>query len=346
MLERLLDLLVCPACLPEEHPLSATVATAEGEDILEGALRCPSCGGRYPIRQGLAELVPLGAFVPEAQARYDQWRVVAAYLWSHFADLWGDPHSTGAYARWAEHLTGPGQGNGPGDGSGSGLGAKLETHHDTYLEAVTGAGHGPAAGPDGKPGLDAGCAVGRFTFELAARCGFAVGVDLSRPFVSTARTLARQGRLAFEAPREGLLRTPFTVELPARLRENPVEFITADAQALPFRADSFAQVASLNIVDKLPRPLDHLRQCQRVCAQPGLLLVSDPFSWSEEIAPPEAWLGGTEALGAALDNIPRLLGQLPGWSAQAGEPVWWTIRDHANRFERIASQVILARRTP
>jgi SAM-dependent methyltransferase/uncharacterized protein YbaR (Trm112 family) len=314
MLEQLLDILICPACLPEEHPLSAKVTKIRGEDILEGDLLCPTCGASYPIRQGLADLIPPGAPVPPAQARYDEWRVVASYLWSHYADLWEDQQSSAAYARWADFLP------------------------DHHAKQDTASGS--------RPGLDTGCAVGRFTFELAARYGFAIGVDLSRTFIATARNLAWQGRLAFEAPEEGLLRTHFAAELPLDLLENSVEFVTADVQALPFRASSFAAVASLNIVDKLPRPLDHLRQCQRVCAAPGNLLCSDPFSWSEEIVPPEAWLGGTETVGTALENIPRLLGQVPGWRAKEGEPVWWTIRDHANRYERIRSQVVIAERNP
>lgn len=304
MLERLLDMIVCPACLPEEHSLSARADKADGEDILEGELRCPNCRAVYPINEGLAELVPPGAAAPPVQARYDQWRVVASYLWSHFADLWEDPQSTAAYAHWAASLPGT---------------------------------------PPG-PGLDAGCAVGRFTLELAARCGFAVGVDLSRSFAATARRLAGRGSMEFEAPREGLLRTRFSFELPDRLRRNPVEFLVADAQVLPFRRSSFALSASLNIVDKVPRPLEHLRQCQRVCAPGAALLVSDPFSWSEEVAPPRSWLGGTEESGPALENIAGLLGKAPGWRASPGNPVWWTIRDHANRFERIQSQVVLAQR--
>jgi uncharacterized protein YbaR (Trm112 family) len=314
MLERLLDILACPACLPEEHQLSIRVDHATGEDILEGELRCRACGAAYPIRQGLAELLPPDSPVPPVQARYDQKRVVASYLWSHFADLWGDPQATGAYCRWAE------------------------------MAPVRDANRKNDAGSDQGIGLDAGCSVGRFTLELAARTGFAVGVDLSRSFTSLARTLAREGRTTFEAPREGLLLERFTIELPERLRANPVEFITADAQALPFRRSCFAVTASLNIVDKIPRPLDHLRECQRVCAAPSGFLVSDPFSWSPEVAQPAAWLGGTEEAGPALENVVRLLGQEPGWRARLGEPVWWTIRDHANRYELIRSQSVLAER--
>ena len=304
MLEQLLDLLICPACLPEERPLRANLKQVEAKDILEGELLCPMCGAIYPIREGLAELVPPGAEVPAAQARYEQWRVLASYLWSHYADFTGDPEASEAYLKWAEFIA-----------------PELPL-----------------------PGLDTGCAVGRMSFELAARCGFAVGLDLSRSFVLAARKLAAKGELSFDAPKEGLLRQRFAIALPERLRENPVEFVLADAQALPFKSSSFAVVASLNLVDKLPRPLTHLRESQRACAAPGSLVFSDPFSWSEEITSPENWLGGTPESGPGLENVPRLLAQIPGWEARAAGPVSWRIRDHVNRFEHIRSQAILAKR--
>ncbi len=299
---RLLDLLTCPACLPREEPLVVRSARQRGDDILDGELACPACNACYAIAGGLADLVPAQVSVPEAQVRYDLDRLAASYLWSHFADLWDDPEATSAYATWARAV---------GD---------------------------PAPGP----GLDAGCAVGRFTLELASRTGFAVGVDLSRPFVALARKIAAEGGLTFAAPLEGLLTTTFSFVLPPRLRHVAVEFVRADALALPFRRECFSVVGSLNVVDKLPQPLAHLRQCQRVCAAPGRLVVSDPFSWSEEVARPEDWLGGTEAAGPGLGHIIGLLGQTPGWRAGPAGATWWAIRDHANRFERIRSHIIVA----
>lgn len=302
MLKRLLDFLICPNCLPRERPLSASILSEDGGDIAEGELLCPECGTRYPIAEGLADLTPPKAASMAAQARYAEESMVAAYLWSHYADLWGDPEATDAYGRWSELLR-----------------------------------PAPATAA-----LDAGCSTGRLTLEAAAACGFAVGVDLSRPFIKAARRLARTGSLAFRPPLEGWLAEERLIELPERLRGVRAEFLLADVQALPFRRESFGAAASCNIVDKVPRPLDHLRQCQRVCARPGRLLVCDPFSWSVEAAPPELWLGGTEETGRAIKTIPRLLEEIPGWRAEAKAPVPWMIRHHANRFEMIKSQTILA----
>ncbi|MEL7638685.1 MAG: methyltransferase domain-containing protein [Solidesulfovibrio sp.] len=194
------------------------------------------------------------------------------------------------------------------------------------------------------PGLDAGCAVGRCTLELAARVGFAVGVDLSRQFVALARRIVREGGLAFFAPLQGLRTTECSFALPGRLRRGGVEFLRADAMALPFRREVFGVAVSLNLVDKLPAPRRHLRECQRVCAAPATLVVADPFSWSPDVAPPEAWLGGTPETGDSAAATAAFLAETPGWSARPGGNVAWSLRDHKNRYERITSEIVLARR--
>lgn len=303
MHDRLCDMLVCPACLPEEIPLKLENACREGKDIVAGRLVCPGCGLGYGIEGGLADLVPEETPVPPGQARYDQDRLAASYLWSHYADLWNDPEATGAYAQWMA-----------------------------------------LAGEVAGPGLDAGCAVGRFTLELAARTGFAVGVDLSRNFVALARGVAAEGGMTFIAPLQGLLTTTFSFTLPKRLRQGVAEFLRADALRLPFRQECCGVVASLNVVDKVPAPRRHLDECQRVCTAPGTLVVSDPFSWSTDVAPPEKWLGGTPETGDSATYLAALLGREPGLSAHIAGNVCWVIRDHANRFERIRSEVIVARK--
>ena len=46
----LLDMLICPRCLPEEHRLQETIVQAFQEDITEGTLQCSRCGFVYPIQ--------------------------------------------------------------------------------------------------------------------------------------------------------------------------------------------------------------------------------------------------------------------------------------------------------
>src|SRR5512142_2083643 len=65
---RLTDLLACPRCGPP-HGLVLLADRVEDRRVLEGLLGCPNCGGRYPVRAGLADLrVPgeAGARAPAA----------------------------------------------------------------------------------------------------------------------------------------------------------------------------------------------------------------------------------------------------------------------------------------
>jgi SAM-dependent methyltransferase/uncharacterized protein YbaR (Trm112 family) len=52
----LLEYLQCPdAC---ETPLTLSVSSKEGNEIVSGALRCPDCLGVYPIEQGIPRMLP------------------------------------------------------------------------------------------------------------------------------------------------------------------------------------------------------------------------------------------------------------------------------------------------
>jgi len=206
-----------------------------------------------------------------------------------------------------------------------------------------------------RPGmsLDAGCAVGRLTFELAARCDLAVGCDLSQAFVSTARRLARERRITFSLPREGNLRDQFTLALPDRFPTDRTEFIVADALRLPFARDTFVQAASLNLLDRVNHPLAHLYEMNRVSRASGShFLFSSPFSWMTASTPEERWLGGTTGgkyPGRGVDNVRLLLeGKdgiiTPPWRIAAQGTVHWRLRSHANHFEEIRSWFLAADR--
>lgn len=152
---------------------------------------------------------------------------------------------------------------------------------------------------------------------------------------------------------EGLLRREMTIRLPDDWRSDRVEFVVANALALPFRKKSMALFSSLNLVDKVPSPIQHLREMNRVTRDTqAQFLLSDPFSWSTEAAPVEEWLGGkTEGrfAGKGLANVAELLadsqGQLlPVWEVNEPGSVWWKIRTHSNHFELIRSCFVHASR--
>jgi len=56
MKESLLDIIVCPV---DKHELELDVDdTGEDEEILSGTLTCTECGERYPIDDGIPNLLP------------------------------------------------------------------------------------------------------------------------------------------------------------------------------------------------------------------------------------------------------------------------------------------------
>lgn len=311
-----LPLLRCPACLPRtEAALELTEGQGSELEVFEGSLRCPACGASYPIRDGLADLVPQGVSRPPAQDAYESLPLQAVYLSSHYADWCGPPERPE-----------------PSD----------EPWPQAYLDFARAlSGDGWEESP--KPSLDCGCAVGRLSFEMAATAPFVVGVDLSLAFVRLARVLAARGELGFEEPLEGELTRTRRIRLPRPAEAHKVEFLRADAQRLPFAASSFGRVASVNLVDKLPRPLTHVHECDRVLDAGGRFFLTDPFSWSSDICASGHWLGGTDEgafSGRALDNLRALLADTlaPGYMIEAETARWWTLRHHACRFERILSR--------
>ncbi len=314
MKQFLLPHLICPACLPKEYPLSLTAVHEDDGDIITGTLSCSKCRKRFPIKDGIACLLPDPDSSPAgAQWRYEEKGMTDRYLWSHYGDLLGNQLIEDTSAPWADYLS----------------------------ESAT-------------AGFDAGCSVGRITFEMANRCRLAVGCDLSHGFIKTARRLAQQRRLDFSLPLEGNLTETFHLSLPESWRTDNVEFVIADALRLPFSANSFDQIASLNLLDRVSYPLAHLFEMNRVATTEGAsFLFADPFSWSTTAAPEERWLGGTVSgpypgrgknnVRALLEGKDRIL--VPAWSIARTGSHAWKMRTHCNHYEVITSEYLVAKRS-
>ena len=313
MKDLLVDLLICPSCLPMEEKLRCLINEKDGEDILSGSLHCSQCNNNYPIQDGVAILLPASSEVDSRiPSKYESLMLISSYLWAHYADILKDTDATAAYEEWAALLR---------DGSGI--------------------------------SLDAGCAVGRFTFEMSNKSAFAVGIDNSSAFIKTARQLMIDRQMKLSMPEEGLLREQRTIKLPETFDSTKVEFVVGDVQHLPFRRNSFSSVSSLNLIDKIPSPLTHLREMNRVARDmTSQFLFSDPFSWSADVAKEGEWLGGTTEgayAGKGVDNIRSLLTTdseefSPKWKIEKQGHIWWKIRNHRNHFELIRSCFIQASR--
>jgi SAM-dependent methyltransferase len=99
--------------------------------------------------------------------------------------------------------------------------------------------------------LDVACGVGYGSAFLGETAGRVVGVDLSEDAIEYARE---------------------------RYRGANLEFVVADATALPFDADAFDVVCSFETIEHLPDRDAYLAEVSRVLRPAGTYLVSTPSS--------------------------------------------------------------------
>jgi len=305
--------LVCPECIMEATPLDLEIKEERDDDVLEGVLRCPTCGSCYLINQGVAVVLPKKTLsVVSDSSGYNSQDMLSSYLWSHFSEYFDGSNATDAYKIWSSHFR--------------------ET--------------------DGCA-LDIGCSVGRLSFELSKTHSRVIGIDTSLSFIRKARELLVKKLLEFDLIVEGHIIEARSCELDQSWNYHGVDFIVADALALPFPRNLFSTVTSVNVLEKLPRPIQHLQEVNRILRKEnGTFVFSDPFSWDATVSDPELWLGGkTEGKhkGRGIDNISRLFAGEDGIFDPPLEicekgNVAWKIRKTENLWEYINSQFIVGER--
>ena len=311
----LTEILICPECLPENVPLSLTSDTEEEGDVIHGELTCPTCGTIYPVRDGVAVILPQETLDGIHHAGgYNSETMLSAYLWSHFSDLFNDPEATSAYGKWTDLLG--------------------EERKDGYA-------------------LDIGCAVGRLSFELSTTHSRVIGIDTSLSFIRKARALKKAGFLSFDLIIEGLITEKRSCSLDNRYNYDHIEFVVADALALPFRPGLFSTVTSINILEKVPSPLKHLMDVDRVMRKEnGMFVFSDPFSWDPSVSAPEHWLSAGKNSNGHLRGMESMTAYFQGKDHVFRPPmvirekgqVSWKIRKTEHLWEHIISEFIVGTR--
>ena len=305
--------LICPECLAKEIPLDLTIAEAHGDDVVEGELTCASCGRSYPIRKGVAIILPEASkSVLSETAGYNSKNMLSSYLWSHFCDFLNDPAATDAYRTWSSFFK-------QSDGDA----------------------------------LDIGCSVGRLSLELSKTHSRVIGIDTSVSFIEKARELARKKTLEFDLIIEGFITEKRACAFDADFNYDHVDFIVADALALPFPGRVFSTVTSINLLEKVASPIRHLIDINRVLKEKKSMFVfSDPFSWDETVSDPEVWLsGGLNGNGnrRGIDSISQYFTGKnhvfnPPFEILEKGNVPWKIRKTENLWEHIMSQFIVGTR--
>lgn len=334
---------VCPRCRGaqgESWPLAlATAEKGDTQSVFEGTLICanPDCGVVYPIIDGIPIIMAdLGKYLSDALyaitvredlsdlseaivgeaagpgAAFNTNRhYLSTYGWDHYGDLAPDAASAG-------------QGWQPGS-----------------IVSCLSAGVGLFRSEIEGPVLDVGCAAGRSTLELAAKCkSLVLGVDLNFSLLRLAQRVLREGRAAYPLKQLGLVyeRRDYPVAFEHKER---VDFWACDAVALPFDPAGFGFASVLNVLDTVPSPIDLLQSISGALRPGGKALLATPYDWSAPV-PMKNWLGGRSPLGKDnADSAAALRSLLAGPSRRAPlqhlrlvgevERHPWQVRVHSRR---------------
>ena len=298
--------LICPNCSPLEIPLELKVGKLHEEDVIEGELTCPQCSRAYTIHNGVAVLLP------------------------------DDSHSALSSSA--------------GYNSRSMLSAYLWSHFcDLFQDPQATEAYRTWSSyfrESSGWALDIGCSVGRLSFELSKTHPRVIGIDTSVSFVQKARELLHSRKLRFDLIIEGFITEEISCEFDPEWRYDRIDFVVADALALPFPQNYFSTVASINVLEKVSKPIQHLADVNRVLKDNDSMFVfSDPFSWDETLLDPSLWLGGVKE-GAfqprGMDSVVELLqgknGVIdPPLTIKGFGKVDWKIRKTENLWEHITS---------
>lgn len=309
-----MDKLTCPQCTEKKTDFELVIFKEESGDIVDAELICNVCGTKYVVREGVAVLLP-EKLKPVSD---DKKGYNAPVMLSAY--LW---------SHYCDLLEDP-------------QATKAYKLWSSFFQKTDG------------DALDIGCAVGRLSFELSKTHGRVIGIDNSPVFIRKAREILKRKRVDFEMILEGHISERRHCDASKDWDFSGVDFIVADALALPFKEKDFSTVAAVNVLEKVPEPLQHLKEIDRVlCKENAMFLFSDPFSWDEAFSSPELWLGGNgnnRYSPRGIDTIRRMFsGEFgifnPSLDIRESGNVSWKIRKTENLWEHITSQYLVGQRT-
>lgn len=192
--------------------------------------------------------------------------------------------------------------------------------------------------------LDVGCAVGRTTFELAREFSRVTGVDYSKRFIRIANGLRETGRITYSVRVEGDITAHVERSLdqlglgPVRPR---VEFLRADAMALPGKLAGYDLIFAGNLIDRLRAPRLFLESLPERLNPGGLLVITSPYTWLDEFTPRENRLGGFTEDGNevyTLDGLKRVLDPYFRLFAQPLD-LPFVIRETARKYQHSTAEM-------
>jgi SAM-dependent methyltransferase/uncharacterized protein YbaR (Trm112 family) len=347
---------LCPICRSngQESSLEIRSVFKEGKySIIEGILICsnPNCLSEYPVIDGIPiivsnlrtyisqNLIPilcrddltntmeslLGDCFGPGSAFDSHRQHINTYAFDHYGDL--DPE---------EKTKSP---------ASPGSIVKLLRQGLLSMEHI-------AKGPL----IDIGCSVGRTSFELAKEFDeIVLGVDMNFGMLKTASSILEKNHVSYPRRNSGISfdRREFKVVFK---NAEKVDFWVCDATSLPFSDETFSANTSLNVIDCVWSPYDHLKELARILMPGSRAIVSTPYDWTANATPVESWLGGhsqrSKHKGSSEYVLRSLLagGDHPNAVEKleliSEEELPWTLRLHDRSFmEYIVHMIIVQKKS-
>jgi SAM-dependent methyltransferase/uncharacterized protein YbaR (Trm112 family) len=338
---------LCPACRSPELETQLEIGSIQrekGADIEEGILLCPNllCQREFPIIDGIPIIVrPIREFlnnqVLSVLGRRD--------LSTEIASLIGDACGPGTLFEAERQMLSSYGHNHYGDLDPAAKDAAAGSSHRLAREALG------LAPPASGLRMDIGCALGRSTFSLAEDSTDPVlGIDLSFAMLRAASQVLKNGQVRYPLRRVGLVYDEKRFDFQAKNR-HLIDFWACDACALPFSAGRVAYALSLNVLDCVPSPYQHLASLAQVLGAGGTALLATPYDWSVSATPVEAWIGGhsqrSPESGASEKAIRTLLENaefgLKIIAEEASKP--WAVRIHDRHSSQYQVHLLAAQQS-
>lgn len=300
--------LVCPACTWKRNAPAAVrlenAAERDG-DVHTGVLRCVQCSEGYPIIHGVAVLSSQAhrRVSQETHQVEDPLRLLGPHLLAHFGDLLPEP-ARGNLSR--------------GD------------FWPTLADL-------PAAGG---LAVDLSASAGRAVLGLSRTASFVLGCEGSFITARLARESFAHRRARIRVVEEGAFTDFHDVDLTSA-GAGEYEVVVADPDAPPVPPGRAALVLAANLLERQGDPEGFVRRSASLVARAGRLALASPYTWWEEHAPRDRWIGKGER--PTRDALVDLLGEC-GLAVESEADLLLVLREQARLEQIVRPHLIVARR--